>query len=238
MDTSESGNAIMSHLIPWQCAVYTRRGNNDMFIFSHIESTSQEKLFARSLAVRDLSCANSTVRSTNLETLQEATVLILVTGRWAQHVNLNTFTATNGKCPAPRHSLYDHLDRLCAARGSSKHCSELTSDYRALQYHSTLSHYVPGEDHGWRLFSVVPMLSDTVILPRILDPSKVKGTVTAFSRAIRKCMRDSLIVAGTTKYKENTLAMLGGKQHQNEQTDWSKIVDQHAPVLRNAIPHQ
>ncbi len=228
----------MLHLIPWQCAVYTRKGNHDTFTFSHIESTTQEKRFARSLTVRDLSRAKSTVRSTNLETLQEATVLILVTGRWAQHVNLNTFTAANGKCPAPRHSLYDHLDRLCAARGSSKHCSELTSDYRALQYHSTLSHYVAGEDHSWRLFSVVPMLSDTVILPRMLDPSKVKATVIAFSRAIRKCMRDSLIVAGTTKYKENTLAMSGCKQHQTEQVDWSKIVDQHASTLSNAIAHQ
>ena len=201
----EVRDATISHLMPWQSAVYTRRGVNDVFTFSHVEHSTQEKRFARSLKVKDLALANSTARSANLETLQEATVLILVTGRWAQHVNLNTFTPTSGRCPAPRYSLYDHLDRLCSARGSSKQCSELTRDYRALQYHSTLCHYVSGDDHDWKLFSVIPMLSDIVILPRLLDPSRIKAVMTSFSRATRKCMRDSLIVAGTAKYRENTL---------------------------------
>lgn len=205
MDREQGRDATVSHLIPWQSAVYTRRGANDFFSFSHVEHSTQEKRFARSLAVQDLALANSTVRSTNFETLQEATVLILVTGRWAQHVNLNTFAPANGRCPAPRYSLYDHLDRLCSARGSSKQCSELTLDYRSLQYHSTLCHYAPGDDHSWKLFSVVPMLSDIVILPRLLDPSRIKTVIASFSRATRKCLRDSLIVAGTAKYRENTL---------------------------------
>ena len=213
MDASRAGDSTVSHRVPWQCAVYTRRGNNDTFVFSHIEFTTQEKQFASSLSVRDLTAAQTVTRSANLETLQEATVLILVTGKWAQHVNLNTFTSTGGRHATPKIYMYDHLERLCTARGGSKHCSELTSDYQALQYHSTLCHYVQGDDHSWKLFSVVPMLSDTVILPRLLDPSRIRTTVNAFSRATRKCMRDSLIVAGGAKYKESTLAMINCRDH-------------------------
>jgi hypothetical protein len=176
-----------------------------MFVFSHIESTTQEKCFPCSLSVNDIVLAQRTMKYSNLEALQEATVLKLVTGHWAQHVNLNSFTLTDGRCPAPKYATYDHLQRLSVSNGSSKHCSELTSDYKALQYHSTLSHYTQGEDHSWRLYSVVPMLSDTVILPRILDPSRVKTVMVSFARAARKCIRDSLIVAGTVKYKECTL---------------------------------
>lgn len=238
MDKSEVRNTTVSHLIPWQCAVYTRRGANDIFTFSHVEHATQEKQFARSLTVQDLTLANSAGRSANFEALQEATVLILVTGRWAQHVNLNTFTPISGRCPAPRYSLYDHLDRLCSARGSSKHCSELTLDYRALQYYSTLCHYVPGKDHSWKLFSVIPMLSDTVILPRLLDPSRVKTALVSFARATRKCIRDSLIMAGIAKYRENTLVKVNSRTSLNEPPTESKLVDQHTPVPSNSILDQ
>jgi hypothetical protein len=175
-----------------------------MFVFSHIESTTQEKCFPSSLSVNDIMLAHRTMKYSNLEALQEATILKLVTGHWAQHVNLNSFTLTDGRCPPPKYATYDHLQRLNLSNGSSKHCSELTSDYKALQYHSTLSHYTQGDDHSWRLFSVVPMLSDTVILPRVLDPNRVKAVMASFARATRKSIRDSLIVAGTTKYKEST----------------------------------
>ena len=197
------GRSTVQHSIPWQCAVYTRRGASDAFVFSHVDVGTHEKLFVQSLSVQDLKAAQRAVRSTNLEALQDLTVMILVTGRWAQHVKLNTFTPTGGKYPAPVYTMYDHLERLCSARECSKHCSELSPDYRALQYHSTLCHYTPGGDHSWKLFSVIPMLSDTVILPRVLDPSRIKTTLASFSRAIRKCLRDSLIIAGTTKYREN-----------------------------------
>ena len=206
MDTSTRG-ATASHMIPWQRAVYTRRGVSDYYVFSHVEFTTQEKRFAHSLSVPDLKLAQHTTRSANLEALQEATVLILVTGNWAHHVNLNTFhPPLGGKHNPPIYSKYDHLERLCAAQGSAEHCSELTRDYKALQYHSKLCYYVQGDDHSWKLGSVVPVLADTVIMPRLLDPSRIKAVVAPFGRAMRKCTRDSLIVAGTTKYKESTLA--------------------------------
>jgi hypothetical protein len=56
---------------------------------------------------------------------------------------------------------------------------------------------------------VLPVISDTVILPRVLDPSRVKSVINSFSRATRKCIRDSLLVAGITKYKEDTMAKVG-----------------------------
>jgi len=198
-------DTAVRQMIPWQHAVYTRAGANDTFAFSHVESTYIEKQFPASLNVKDMSRAGS-MRSTNFEALQQATVLILVTGKWAQHINLNTFTPEGGRCRPPSYSMYDHMERLRFACESSKQCSELTKDYKALQYHSTLCHYTKGIDHSWRFFSVVPMLSDTIILPRLLEPTRIKGLMTSFARASRKCMRDSLIMADGAKYRETTLA--------------------------------
>lgn len=191
-------------MIPWQQAVYTRVGVNDTFVFSHMQKTTIAKHFPASLAVRDMSGAAST-RSANFESVQQATVLILVTGKWAQHISLDSsFTPVGSKYRPPLYSLYDHMERLCAVSKSSKHCSELTEDYMAMQYYSTLSHFSRGEDHSWKLSSVVPMLSDIVILPRLLEPTRIKTILASFSRAMRKCMRDSLIMAEETKYRENT----------------------------------
>ena len=222
-------------MIPWQQAVYTRRGPNDSFIFSHVEHTTQEKQFARSLTVQHISM-QSKMRSANFEALQQATILVLVTGKWAEHVSLNTFDRAEGRCPPPRYCMYDHLERLSTACGSSKHCSELTREYKSLQYHSTLCYYNQGEDHSWRLSSVIPMLSDIVILPRILDPTRIKTVVTSFSRATRKCVRDSLIVAGTTKYKENTLVKIESRNNVNGiLSDASEIVHQQEAISQDVF---
>jgi hypothetical protein len=204
-----TNESTISHPIPWQHAVYTRAGPNDRYIFSHIEHSTLEKQFPRSLSVPDVVSYGS-VRSANRETLQQATVLVLVTGKWAQHVSLDLLAATDSRSRPPGIVVYDHLRRLSTTQESSKHCSELTRDYKALQYHSTLCHYAQGEGHSWDFLSVFPVLSDTVILPRILDPSRIKSTVTSFSRATRKCMRDSLLVAGTAKYKEDTMIRVRG----------------------------
>ena len=222
-------NPAASHAVPWQSAVYTRGGANDPFAFSHVEFSTQEKLFHRSLSVDDLAAAHST-RGANLEAFQQATVLILVTGRWAQHVSLDTF-AQDGRRRAPSTSMYDHLERLRTAFGSSRHCSELSREYKALQYHSTLSHYAQGGDHSWQLSSVVPVLSDMVILPRLLDPSRVKIILASFARATRKCMRDSLIMAGTAKYRESTLARVQDCRQASES------VHQQAPLPIDAAAH-
>ena len=225
---SSQGNAIEK--LPWQRAVYTRGGARDVFTFSHVEFTALEKHLPRSLSVRDLVSQTST-RATNFEALQQATVLVLVTGNWAQHVSLDTF-AQEGHCHrAQKITMYDHLERLSVACGSSKHWSELSRDYKALQYHSTLSHYAQGGDHSWQLSSVVPVLSDMVILPRLLDPSRVKIILASFARATRKCMRDSLIMAGTAKYRESTLARVQDCRQASES------VHQQAPLPIDAAAH-
>jgi hypothetical protein len=209
MDTGASTESVVT---PWQRAVYTRAGVTDLFTFSHIEFTTVAKQFPCSLCVQDMARAGST-RSANLEALQQAVVLILVTGKWAQHLSLDNFAQTGGRGKQPVFTLYDHMDRLChgATRTGNKHCAELTLDYKALQYHSTLCHYTKGDDHSWRLFSVVPVLSDSVILPRLLEPSRIKTAMAGFSRASRKCMRDSLIMAGGAKYKENSMCKIDDK---------------------------
>ena len=198
----------VSHPVPWQHAVYTRAGPNDRYVFSHIECTTLDKRFPRSLTAPDI-IAYGSARADNREAIQQATVMVLVTGKWAQHISLNSFASTDSRGRPPGIVPYDHLRRLAVTQGSSKHCSELTRDYKALQYHSTLCHYAQGGDHSYTFLSVFPVLSDTVILPRILDPSRVKSTMASFSRASRKCIRDSLLVAGTTKYKEDTMTRAG-----------------------------
>jgi hypothetical protein len=220
-------------MISWQHAVYTRVGANDAFVFSHVEFTTIAKQFPASLSARDISRGPST-RSANFETLQQATVLVMVTGKWAHHLSLDTLGQTGARCRSPSYSMYDHMERLCSARGSSKHCSELTGDYKALQYQSTLCHYAKGEDHSWRFFSVVPVLSDTVILPRLLEPTRIKSVMASFARAMRKCTRDSLIMAEGTKYRETTLARVEGK---TSTIDPSEPVDKHVTTQCGASLH-
>jgi hypothetical protein len=78
---------------------------------------------------------------------------------------------------------------------------------------------------------VVPVLSDMVILPRLLDPSRVKIILASFARATRKCMRDSLIMAGTAKYRESTLARVQDCRQASES------VHQQAPLPIDAAAH-
>lgn len=100
---------------------------------------------------------------------------------------------------------YDHLDRL--GRVDTAECDELTSEYRALKYHCTMASYAAGETHAWRIGSVTPVLSDVVILPRLLEETHLKAVMSAFCRATRKALRDSLILAGGGRVKEQSLQM-------------------------------
>ena len=126
------------------------------------------------------------------------------------------------------------MERLSTANKSSKHCSELTKDYKSLQYYSTLTYFSRGEDHSWKLSSVVPMLSDMVILPRLLEPTRIQTVMASFSRAIRKCMRDSIIMAEETKYKENTREKAGNSTTVRH---GSEPKDQHPTMLHAVVLH-
>jgi hypothetical protein len=191
----------MQHLefVPWQHAVYTRSNAREAYTFSHASTTSVGKSFPQSLSVPCL-CQTRDIYRINLETLRNATVLVLVTGGWAVHVSVEAFLDNNYSIDRLPLRRYDHLCRMGCV--DSAECAELTKAYRALKYHCTMASYDAGVEHAWRLQSVVPMLSDIVILPRLLDDSRLKTVISSLCRATRKSLRDSLIVAGNGRMRE------------------------------------
>ena len=154
------------------------------------------------MQIKDLQ-AGEQVKAKNVDTLRSRPVLILVTGDWAQHISLEGYSKTKGnidKIPSER---YDHFERLGAVAKSAE-SSEVTKAYRVLEYHCTISTYTQGEKHDWALQGVSPMLSDIVLLPRLLQEHRLKYAIHALSRAVRKTLRDSLILAGEVRYREET----------------------------------
>ena len=194
----------MQHLedIHWQHAVYTRSGPRESYKFSHAGTTTIKKMFPASLSVPCLCQSRDNFRI-NLETLRNATVLILVTGNWAVHVSVEAFLNNNYSIDRLPLQYYDHLCRIGGV--DSAECEELTKAYRALKYHCTMASYEAGVAHTWQLQSVVPMLSDLVILPSLLDERRMKTIMTSFCRATRKALKDSLIVAGDARIREEML---------------------------------
>jgi hypothetical protein len=185
--------------IQWQHAVYTRRSSREYFTFSHVSTTTVMKAFPASLSIPCIRHMDGIYKQ-NLDTFRSATTLILVTGNWAVHLSLEAFTDNNYSIDRLPLKKYDHLCRMGLVDNAE--CSELNKEYRALKYHCTMANYEAGTDHAWKLQNVIPMLSDLVILPRILDERRLKPVFCSFLRATRKAVKDSLIVAGNQRLKE------------------------------------
>ena len=191
--------------ITWQHAVYTRKGPRDSFSFSHSDTTTIKKAFPLSLSIPSLTLLDG-IHNRNLEELRNATVLVLVTGEWAAHVSLEAFQSGNlsiERIPVQR---YDHLDRLGnTGNTDNAECAELTKAYRALKYHCTMASYEAGGAHQWRIQSVASFLSDVVVLPRLLEETRLKAIMGSFCRATKKALKDSLILAGKGRAREETI---------------------------------
>jgi hypothetical protein len=132
----------------------------------------------------------------NLQAMRDAPVLVLVTGKWAIPVSVEAYAKHKGcleKLPLAMYSPSQDLPETQSMHLAE--CEEVGKDYRVLCYQSTLATYQQGESHDWLLCSVVPMLSDLVVLPKRLDERNLKGVMASFGRATRKCLKDSLIVA-------------------------------------------
>ena len=116
----------------------------DPFTFSHVKHTTIAKAFCASLSVPSLAQHPRIVKE-NADALTEATVLVLVTGHWAQEYSLAAFTTNYHPVMCSHDKIaqvkYDHLDRLGAR---SDKCDELTKDYSAIQFHSTMACFVVG----------------------------------------------------------------------------------------------
>ena len=160
------------------------------------------KRFLPSLAVDSLLGARG-LQQDNIELLRSKPVLILVTGEWAQHVSIDAYHRLEGRVYRLPSEPYDHFERLGAAAKPAE-SSELSKAYRVLEYHSSVCTYERGEGHEWRAQGVSPMLSDMVILPRLLTDRRIGPVMHAFVRAVKKTLRDSLLLAGGARFKEDT----------------------------------
>lgn len=199
------------HDVTWQQAVYVRKHARDIYTFSHAATTKLKKSFPSSLSIPCLFSAPG-LKAANLNQLRNAPVLILVTGDWAVHLSIEDYQGIQESkdCKSSKFDLdrlpksrYDHLDRL--GHLDTAECAELTDDHRALKYHCTAATYEAGDDHSWRISSVSPILSDIVILPRILEETRLKAVMSSFCRATRKSLRDSILLAGGERVREEML---------------------------------
>lgn len=178
--------------IPWQYAVYTRRNQRESFAFSHACEGSVSKAFIPDLKVGSLAQMQQ-VNQGNIQSMRDNPVLLLVTGKWAVHVSIEAYAQHKGsleKLPLVKYN--PNLPK----NTNLADCSEVGKDYKILRYHSSLASYEQGELHTWTLSSVVPMLSDMVMIPTRLDERSLKPLMASFCRASRKCLNDSLILAG------------------------------------------
>lgn len=156
------------------------------------------KVFPSSLKVSDVQ-AHEEILRTNDTMHKNATVLVLVTGDRAQHVTYRSFKDHSTKTVE-----YDHLERLSIS-DDERHrptFSDLNRGYMALTYYSTLAYYNRGADHSWNLASVVPMLSDIIVLPRVLSIKAIKPIMYFYCKAVKKNYRDGLFMAESASFRE------------------------------------
>jgi len=162
------------------------------------------KVFPSTLKVSDIQSHEEMLR-TNDTMHKNALVLVLVTGDRAQHITYRSFKDNSTNTVE-----YDHLERLSIS-DEERHkptFSDLNKGYMALTYHSTLAHYDCGVDHCWNLSSVVPMLSDIIVLPRILSLKAIKPIMYFYCKAIKKNYRDGLFLAGSSSFREINMSQV------------------------------
>ena len=154
------------------------------------------------------------IMKTNEYMFKTATVLVLVTGDRAHLVSYKSFAENSRNCVD-----YDHLERLSISEDDRHRptFSDLRRGYMALTYHCTLANYERGVDHRWDLASVVPMLSDIIVLPRILTLKAVKPIMSAYCRAIKKSYKDSLLLADSLSFRELNMSPVVKQCHALEE---------------------
>ena len=201
------------HDLPWQYAVYIRKNTRERYSFSHIKHTRLSKAFPNSLRVSDVQL-HGEIMKVNEAMFKTATVLILVTGEKAHVVSYRSFADNSRNCVE-----YDHLERM-AITEDDRHkptFSDLRRGYMALTYHCTLASYEQGVNHRWDLAGVVPMLSDIIVLPRVLTLKAVRPIMSAYCRAIKKSYRDSLLLADSLSFRELSMAPVVKQSHESEE---------------------
>jgi hypothetical protein len=133
----------------------------------------------------------------NAKTMESSPAFMLVTGGWAEIISVASFES---KTSSRVH--YDPIEGLAFARQRGKFDGDVEENHITFTYSSTLTHYEVAKDQVWRLESTTPFESDVIVLPRVTSAPAIKRLMSLFSRAIRKSLRSSVIVAGGGKYRE------------------------------------
>lgn len=188
--------------MPFQLAVYTRRTVRDRYTFSHVRHTTLRKFFPRSLSVRDLSRCGE-MRKINELTYKSDPVLILVTGDVGEMVSYESFTMKR------RRTFKFDLSECQAVPEESRvnpTFSELNRGFMAMSVQCTVACYERGASNDWAITNVIPILSDWLIIPRILSQKGIESIVYSYSKAARKALADSRLMAEGHRIKETDLS--------------------------------
>ena len=188
--------------VPFQIPIYVRRTIRDRYTFSHVRHTTLRKFFPRTLSVRDLSRCQE-LRKLNEKTYQTDPVLILVTGDTGEIVSYESFVSK-------RKSTFK-FDLAECQSVSEEHrvnptFSDLNRGFMAISMQCTVACYERGAFNNWAITNVIPILSDWLIIPRILSQKSIGGIVYSYSKAAKKALADSRLMAEEHRIKETDLS--------------------------------
>lgn len=159
--------------------------------------------------MRDLSHCES-LRKSNEQTYKSSPILILVTGGRAETVSYLSRVSNKRVF-----SKYDHseLENLTEEQRLKKTFSELDKGYMALSVQCTVACYERGAARDWRITNVIPMLSDWIIIPRIIVHfSQVDIILKSYVRAAKKSLADSRFLAEGQRFREMNLSEITPKK--------------------------
>lgn len=152
--------------------------------------------------MRDLSRCQE-LRKLNEKTYQTEPVLILVTGDTGEIVSYESFVSK-------RRSTFKF--DLAECQSVPEECrvnptfSELNRGFMAVSMQCTVACYERGASNDWGITSVIPILSDWLVIPRILSQKSIQGIVFSYSKAARKALVDSRLMAEGHRIKEMDLS--------------------------------
>ncbi len=193
-----------------QLAVYTRKTNRERYCFSHIREDRITKLFPGFFNVKELSKCQR-IKDLNESTYKNAPILILVTGDNAEMIS---YASSNNK---RRHFFKYDVSEFYSKkvrRGLDATFSDLTRGYMAMSVLSTIACYEKGEFNDWHITNVIPVLSDWIIIPRILKLKHIDVIVRSYGRSAKKCLRDSMYLAEGYRFRESSLEEINSKNLQ------------------------
>lgn len=160
--------------------------------------------------MRDLSQCEE-MRKRNELMYKSDPVLILVTGDVGEMVSYESFTSKR------RRTFKFDLSECQSVPEESRvnpTFSELNRGFMAMSLHCTVACYERGAPNDWAITNVIPILSDWIVIPRILSQKSIEGIVYSYSKAARKALADSRLMAEGHRIKETDLSEMLPK-HQN-----------------------